>query len=139
MAKLTKRVVDHLEAGPKERIVFDDEIKGFGLRIAPTGRKTFIYQYRAGGRCRRITIGRMGNITPDQARKVAKERSGEVARGENPAEDIAVERKAPRVRDLAARYMREHVERHLRPSTIREYRHCLERYILPKNRRLPHR
>jgi integrase len=129
--KLTKRVVDNLEPGPKDRIVFDDELKGFGLRIAPTGRKTFLVQYRAGGRCRRVKIGQMGSVTPDQARKLARSVLGSVASGENPAEVIALDRKAPRVRDLAARYLRDHVELRLKPRTQREYRHCLDVYILP--------
>ena len=132
MPKLTKRIVDSLEPGSKERIVFDEELKGFGLRITPTGRKTFIVQYRAGGRCRRVKVGQMGSVTPDQARKQAQSILGAVARGENPAEEIARDRKAPRVRDLAARYLREHVERQLKPGTQREYRHCLKTYILPQ-------
>ena len=132
MPKLTKRIVDGLEPSPKERIVFDEELKGFGLRITPTGRKTFIVQYRAGGRCRRVKIAQMGSVTPDQTRKQAKSILGAVARGENPAEDIARDRKAPKVRDLVARYLHDHVERQLKPSTQREYRHCLKTYILPR-------
>lgn len=132
MPKLTKRIVDGLEAAEKEQIVFDDELKGFGLRVTPAGRKTFIIQYRAGGRVRRVKIGLMGNITPDEARKRARVLLGEVACGENPAEDIARERKAPRIVDLAARYLIDHVELRLKPRTQREYRHCLEAYLLPK-------
>lgn len=129
--KLTKRVVDQLEPAAKDRIVFDDELKGFGLRIAPTGRKTFLVQYRAGGRCRRVKIGQMGSVTPEQARKQARAVLGAVAGGENPAETIALDRKAPRVRDLAARYIRDHIQLRLKPRTQREYRHCLDAYILP--------
>lgn len=131
MPKLTKRVVDSLEPGPKDRIIFDDELKGFGLRIAPSGRKTFLVQYRAGGRCRRVKIGQMGSVTPDQARKHARTVLGDVAGGDNPAEIIARDRRAPKVRDLAARYLRDHVDLHLKTRTRREYRHCLDAYILP--------
>lgn len=131
MPKLTKRVVDGLKPDIKERLYLDDELKGFGLRIAPTGRKTFVVQYRAGGRVRRVKIGRMGAVTPEQARNQARAILGAVACGENPAEKIAFDRKAPRVRDLAARYVRDHVELRLKPRTQREYRHCLNAYILP--------
>ena len=131
MPKLTKRVVDILEPGPKDRIIFDDELKGFGLRIAPSGRKTFLVQYRAGGRCRRVKIGQMGSVTPEQARKHARTVLGDVAGGDNPAEMIARDRKAPKVRDLAARYLSDHVDLHLKTRTRREYRHCLDAYILP--------
>lgn len=129
--KLTKRIVDQLEPEPRDRIVFDDELKGFGLRVAPTGRKTFLVQYRAGGRTRRVKIGQMGSVTPEQARRHARAVLGAVAGGDNPAEAIALDRKAPRVRDLAARYLRDHVELRLKPRTQREYRHCLDAYILP--------
>ena len=73
--KLTKRTVDALLPRKKPFIVFDADVKGFGLRIMPTGVKTFIFEYRpgAGGRGvakRRLTLGRYGGaMTVDQARK----------------------------------------------------------------------
>ena len=131
MPKLSKRIVDSLKPDIRERLYLDDELKGFGLRIAPSGRKTFVVQYRAGGRVRRVKIGRMGAVTPEQARNQARAILGAVACGDNPADKIALDRKAPRVRDLAARYVRDHVELRLKPRTQREYRHCLDAYILP--------
>ncbi|MEK7266210.1 MAG: Arm DNA-binding domain-containing protein, partial [Pseudomonadota bacterium] len=83
--KLTKRTVDALEPGPKDLIVFDEMVSGFGLRISPAGRKTFLVQYRRGGRTRRVKIGGAGQIAPDEARKIAKRLLGEIASGQNPA------------------------------------------------------
>jgi Arm DNA-binding domain len=86
--KLTKRSVD--AAGPKKHryIVWDVEVRGFGLRVEPSGRKAFIARYRVGGGRRGIqrqaTLGRYGTITPDQARKLARRILAAVANGEDP-------------------------------------------------------
>jgi Arm DNA-binding domain len=88
--KLTKRVVDQFAPSANRVIVWDAELAGFGLRIAPTGVKTFILRYRAEGGGRTapqhlIAIGRYGVLTPDQARKKARGILGAVARGDDPA------------------------------------------------------
>ncbi|WP_162488450.1 Arm DNA-binding domain-containing protein [Azospirillum lipoferum] len=46
MPKLTKRVIDGIKPDTKETVVWDDELSGFGLRIKPSGRKTYVVQYR---------------------------------------------------------------------------------------------
>lgn len=55
--KLTKSRVDALRPAGAERLYWDDELKGFGLRVSPKGRKTFFVQYRSGGRTRRARTG----------------------------------------------------------------------------------
>ena len=84
---LTKTVVDASEKSDKRYHVWDSELAGFGLRVEPTGAKTFIAKYRAngGGRTatqRVVTIGRFGTLTADQARKQAKKILGGAAVGE---------------------------------------------------------
>ncbi len=75
--KLTKRSIEALAAPKKASILFDEDLSGFGLRIAPSGRKTFVVQYRVGdgrgGRQRRVSVGVFGTITPEDARTEAKE------------------------------------------------------------------
>ena len=75
-AKLTKRNVDAAEPGPKDRFIWDEDLRGFGLRITPRGSKSYVFQYRMGGReagTSRYTIGKHGSPwTPDQARKEAE-------------------------------------------------------------------
>src|SRR5262245_1245557 len=89
--KLTKRFVDAAKSGSGRRIIWDSELVGFGLRIEPTGRKTFIARYRAGGgrsgRLRQSTIGRYGTVTVDQARGLARRTLGAAASGEDPVGD----------------------------------------------------
>jgi integrase len=74
--KLTKRNIEGLAAPKEARIVFDEELPGFGLRIATSGKKTFVVQYRVGGgragRQRRVTVGAFSKITPEDARTEAK-------------------------------------------------------------------
>ncbi len=87
--KLTKRIVDTLAPGPKDRLIWDAELPGFGLKITPSGHKVFLVQYRhppgRQGRDRRYTIGPYSEaLTPDQARKVAVEVKGKVAAGQDP-------------------------------------------------------
>jgi integrase len=75
-AKLTKRVVDEARPGVNDLLIWDTQLKGFGLKVTPTGTKTYLYQYRIGGRAgktRRITIGKHGSPwTPDLARDEAE-------------------------------------------------------------------
>jgi Arm DNA-binding domain len=76
MARITKRTIDALKPQAKPRIVYDRDVKGFGVRIAPGGVKTYILEYRpgAGGRAtakKRLTLGRHGAMTAEQARSAA--------------------------------------------------------------------
>jgi hypothetical protein len=84
MAKFTDRVLAglKLEAGRKDRLVFDSECRGLGVRVTPKAR-TFIVQWtdRATRRKVREPIGVWGNITIDQARDAARARLGAVAKG----------------------------------------------------------
>lgn len=104
MAKLTKRSVEALEPEAKDYFVWDSQIAGFGVRIMPSAAKTYQAQYRKGGRTRRVSAGRHGKVTVDEARKLAKEIMGQVAKGENSAEEISQHRKAPTVAAFCERF-----------------------------------
>jgi integrase len=73
--KITKRAVDAIQGGGKEVFLWDEELKGFGLRVSALGAKSYVLQYRMGGRespSRRYTIGGHGSPwTPDTARREA--------------------------------------------------------------------
>ncbi len=105
MVKLTKRVIDGLQPGEKDYFEWDDELPGFGIRIWPTGKKTYIAQYRAGRQTRRFKIGAHGALTVDEARKEAKAVLGDVARGEDPQLDRATRRKSMTVKELCESYL----------------------------------
>lgn len=131
MPKLSKKVVEALEPKTKDYVVRDSDVTGFGVRVLPSGKKTYMLQYRAHGRQRKIAIGKHGGVTVDQARKQAQELLGRIARGEDPAEQIAVYRKAPDVRTLCQRFMNEHVMLRCKPTTQREYQRAVDLYINP--------
>ncbi len=83
--KLTKTSVASLEPPlADQRIVRDSELRGFGVRITASGRKSFILEKRIKGRVRRITIGRDGELTVAQARTRAQQLLGQIALGEDP-------------------------------------------------------
>lgn len=111
--KLTKRTVDALTyqgAGNAAFYVWDSELIGLGLRIYPSGRKAFLVTYRTGeGRKRFFTLGRYGrDLTPDEARRRAREVLGDVARGMDPGEKRERERQGETIRDLCGAYMTRH-------------------------------
>lgn len=132
--KLTKRYVENIVPFTKEKFHWDDSYKGFGVRVSPRGRKTFVVQYREGSRTRRMSLGTFGNLTIEEARKKAKRILGEVASGHDPAEKIKIFRNTPTMAIACERFLKEHVATRLKPSTQKEYRRNIELYILPKFR-----
>ena len=91
IARLTKRTVDAAGHATADVFVWDDEQRGFGLKVTPRGVKVFVYQYRLGGRgskTKRWTIGRYGAPwTPDKARDEAKRLAVLVDQGVDPVEE----------------------------------------------------
>jgi integrase len=88
MARISKRTVDAAKAGAGRSFLWDDTLPGFALLVLPTGAKSFVFQYRtAEGRSRRATIGKVGALTPDQARIIADDMSRTVKGGGDPLED----------------------------------------------------
>ena len=73
MPKITKRTVDAMVPREREHVLWDDEIKGFGVRVRPSGRKTYIVKYRDRDRAVKVTIGPHGAVTPAAARARAAE------------------------------------------------------------------
>lgn len=68
MARITKKIVDALIARSREYMLWDAGIKGFGVRVHPSGRKVYLVKYRLGGRVIKKTIGPHGAIPPAAAR-----------------------------------------------------------------------
>ena len=131
MTKLTKRVVENLAPEPKERIVWDQELSGFGIRIYPTGRKVYIVQYRSFGRTRRKNLGQHGVLTADEARKDAKLVQADVARGGDPSAERKAKLRSPTVAQLGERFLTDYVALHCKPTTQRDYASIIRRTIGP--------
>ena len=134
---LTRASISKLYARERRYVVFDDKLKGFGVRVSPTGGKSFIFEYRPSGAGRsavkrRITIGRAENISTDDARLRAKKLLAEVVHGRDPAIERAAEKKMVRLIDVADLFMREHAEAKRKPRTASHYQQILDKHILPK-------
>ena len=124
MPKLTKNYIDKITApADKEAFHWDDSLKGFGLRVTPTGKITYIVQGRVNGSSPRISIGPHGVFTVDQARDVAREHLRSMRMGIDPRA-VAKKEAAQRVtlRDVADGYKR---DRPLKDSSKAE----IERHV----------
>src|SRR5262249_31888913 len=134
-SSITKRAIDALKAKPSEYFVWDNRLMGFGVRVRPSGAKSYVLKYRAGsGRTaptRRVTIGNVGKLTPDEARGAAKRALGAIAHGADPAASRAAERRAMPLSALAEIFLTEHAEPKLKPRTHALYRDILVRLVLP--------
>ncbi len=129
--RLTKKIIDalHCEGSDGERFtVWDDALPGFGVRVAPSGRKVFVLNYRANGRKRLLTLGTYGALTLDQARDLAKARLGEVVMGRDPVEQRKKMLQGETVKALCAAYLERHASR---KRSAHDDRRRIEQRILP--------
>lgn len=132
MPKITKRTVDAARPQKGDLCVWDNEIKGFGLRVFPTGTKTYVYQYRTKeGRSRRVTIGKHGAITPDQARDKALDMQHAVNNGGDPQAEKQEAREALTVADVLDRYLASAKFQEKTPATQANDRGRIERHLKP--------
>jgi integrase len=133
---ITKRLVNRLKPSDAEYFAWDGKLVGFGLRVQPTGARTYVVKYRPGsGRgapTKRVTLGRVGTLTPDEARTLARKTLAAVAHGSDPAALRAVERRASTLRELTEIFLAEHVNAKRKPTTATHYRSLLEKIVLPE-------
>jgi integrase len=132
-AKITKRIVDALQAG---EVVNDIEVKGFQAKGLKNGVSYYV-RYRDGvdrrAPIRTVTIGQHGSPwTPDEARKRAIMIIGKVEDGANPAAVRAALRAAPTVEELAKRFRDEHAVAKRKKRTSDEYGRLLDKHVIPE-------
>ena len=101
----------------------------------PSGRKIYVVQSRGPGGSKRITLGRHGKLTVEQAREQAVAVIDRIKRGENPV--AAPPEPAFTVADLAERYMEAHVAVNCNVHTQGIYRGSLDNHILPALGKMP--
>jgi integrase len=133
--KLTNRVIDELKPGPKDTFYWDTDITGLGLKVTPKGRKTFLVQYRPGGRkspTRKMFIGQYGTVTVHKARKEATQVLGLRAEGRDPALERQQSRQraaSERFSDVANDFLAKHASQN---RTVDETTRIIQRDVLPK-------
>ena len=134
--RLTQPFVDAQTANGRDRIVFDSQVSGLGLRITPTGTKIFVAQARVAGRKRRITVGYAADMPLSRARTEAQQVIVAMRGGIDPTADQkarlrAAAARSVTLRDFSARWLAEHVFPKLKPRTSQGYKEILARHILP--------
>jgi integrase len=130
--KLTKRIVETQQPGPKDIILWDTELKGFGCKFTPIGNRIYFCYYRTrGGSQRRPTIGKHGPLTAEQARNIARSWLAEAAAGGDPSQTRQNARNAPTMSGLCQRFLTEHSELRNKPGTLYNYRRIIDRFIIP--------
>lgn len=136
--RLTKRVVDAATYGGTAQgrgwarhVVWDDTLRGFGVRVYPSGRKVFVLSYRTQGRKRLATLGAYGVLTVEEARKRAGRLLHTVADGADPVGDRREEHRAPTLAAFAERYLDQHARLKKKPSSVAADVRLLRRHILP--------
>lgn len=132
--RITKRLVDTTGAAPdgKRLYIWDDEISGFGLQVLPTGVKSYVFQYRnRAGADRRITIGKHGKVTAEQARDNAKELRAAISAGRDPLAEKREVRATPYVGELLDAYMLSTAFADKAPSTQLIEQGRIERHLRP--------
>ena len=133
MPKITKRTVDALVPRERDRVVWDDDIKGFGVRVHPTGKKVYIVKYRHKGKIVKTTIGPHGPITQADARARGPPRSSPPARtGKDPGGEWTLRSESTDQRDVVERFLKEYVPTHCKPGTREVYHSALEIHVVPR-------
>ena len=140
--KITQRTVNDAKSTsgrPTGDILWDAELRGFGLQVLPSGTKTFVLNYRHEGKERRISLGRADSLTAEAARKMATEHKHAIAHGADPVRQRRAARDALTVNQLLDAYLasdkfkektpvtqsvdRGRIERHLRPLLGKQLAH----------------
>jgi len=130
---LTDAIVRRLPIPAKgNKLTYDDEVSGFGVRVTAGGSRSYVLNYRVKGtqRERRYTIGDATYWRCTAARAEAKQLKLLVDQGGDPQGELQDERAAPTMLDLCQRFEAEHLPR-VRPSTRGYYQQATRKYVLP--------
>jgi integrase len=119
-----------LDTGATDTIFFDADLPGFGVRVRASGARTWVYQYKIGGRTRRLVLGHVAAIKPARAREIAGELHAKVRLGGDPAAEKRekVQRSLNTFGTLVERFLDQY---HRRPRTRAEVVRHLRKYAAP--------
>ena len=135
--RISKRVVDAMQTAPKDSYLWDRELKGFGLKVTPKGRKVYLVQYRIGGRdgrTRRLTLGKHGVLTAEEARQKAKLALAQVSTGTDPAAERDKQKQDFTLEALYKKFDETHISVRLKENTAEDYRRVFRLNALPRFR-----
>lgn len=130
--KLTKASVPRLSlpAGTRDKIFFDDDLPGFGLRLRDGGKRTWIVQYRVGAKQRRVTLGTTETLDAENGRKRAKTALAKTHLGHDPQSEKAEARAQAAVTlgSVVDSYLTRYAAKRLKSSTLTDVERYLRRH-----------
>jgi integrase len=131
-AKLSKLVVEKAEVRPEPYTIWDSELKGFGLNVQPTGKKTyFAYDHTQSGQQRKPSIGLHGKVTAEEARQIATRWIAGAIAGQDISGDRKEARAAPLIKELTARYLEDYAQSFKKPRSYKSDKSNLDNHVLP--------
>ena len=142
MQKLTQAVVESLPVDGRDRIIFDTQQPGFGVRVTPAGAKLFIAQARTKGQPQRVRVGRFPEMSVADARQAAREAMADLRAGRDPKVEKQARARATAdgkitVAAFAGKWLRDHVRTKHKPRTAADYTKLVEQKINPAIGHLP--
>ena len=130
MALTEKRIRD-MRPDTGTRIEWDDQLRGLGVRITAAGVKAYVLNYRVDGRERRMTLGRVAELSLAAARKLASEQMALVRKGIDPLGQRDARRNAPMVAELFDRYLSDHARPNKKPRSVEEDERLIRLHLSP--------
>ena len=134
--RFTTKFIEHLKPADKRYIRYEDNAHGrgsLGIRVTPSGTKSWVHMYYVNGKVRMSTLGRYPKMSVAEAHELFGRLARQVAEGGDPARDIVLDnhrrREAPRVEDLAIIY----IEKWTKPRkrSWRQDQAMIQRDVLP--------
>lgn len=136
MPRITNKLIEGLPIPAKgNKVHWDTETKGLGIRITSKGARAFVLRYVINGRERRYTIGEYApapGLNASVARTRANELKGLIAKNQDPLEMRVSLREAPTVKALCDDYLERHARPHKRPRSVSDDESMIENHIKPK-------
>ena len=111
------------------QILWDGNLPGFGVRVYPSGKRSFVLFFRAGGRQHMMSLGQFGPLTVEQARAKAKRHLAEVIEGGSPLAARRREAQGKTVKELCAAYLDRHARVH--KKSFRDDEGRMARHVVP--------
>ena len=134
---LTAKIIRDAKPGTRNRIEWDGEVKGLGLRITKAGAKSYVLSYRADGRKRLMTLGRTSEMGLAKARELAGAALVRVRGGADPLEERAQHKTLPTVAEGVDQFLNQYLparkaKGRMADRTEKEYIRQAHKHILPK-------
>lgn len=129
---LTKTVIDKAKyegENQKAYYLWDNDPKGFGIRIYPSGKKSFVVSYRFKGRFKISVIGSCKILPLDKARKIAKEKLVAVINGIDPGEEKSRQRQGATLKEMSLDFLEKHSKQY--KKTWKEDERRIHSHLIP--------